>query len=133
MWLVAWETPALDFDCPVRRILAAAAVAIGLSVAATGVLSFRMAETTVNPMKPDSSSALVVSGIYRWTGNPMYLGFLCILIGWGIFLSNAAAFMVLPGFVLYLNRFQIEPEEQALTRLFGETFLTYRSRVRRWI
>ena len=133
MWLVAWETPALDFDCPVRRILAAAAVAIGLSVAATGVLSFRMAETTVNPMKPDSSSALVVSGIYRWTRNPMYLGFLCILIGWGIFLSNAAAFLVLPGFVLYLNRFQIEPEEQALTRLFGETFLTYRSRVRRWI
>ena len=133
MWLVAWETPALDFDCPVRRILAAAAVAIGLSVAATGVLSFRMAETTVNPMKPDSSSALVVSGIYRWTRNPMYLGFLCILIGWGIFLSNAAAFLVLPGFVFYLNRFQIEPEEQALTRLFGETFLTYRSRVRRWI
>ena len=133
MWLVAWETPALDFDCPVRRILAAAAVGIGLSVAATGVLSFRMAETTVNPMKPDSSSALVVSGIYRWTRNPMYLGFLCILIGWGIFLSNAAAFLVLPGFVFYLNRFQIEPEEQALTRLFGETFLTYRSRVRRWI
>ena len=60
-------------------------------------------------------------------------GILLLLIGWGIFLSNALAFLVLPGFVLYMNRFQIEPEERALTRLFGQAFVTYRSQVRRWI
>ena len=133
MWLVARTVPSLDVACPARQVLAAATVAIGLVVAAMGVFSFRRAKTTVNPMKPDSSSALVVTGIYRWTRNPMYLGFLCVLLGWGIFLSNAPAFLMLPGFILYLNRFQIEPEERALTNLFGEAFLAYRTRVRKWI
>ena len=62
----------------------------------------------------------------------MYLGFLWILLGWGIFFSNAPAFLVLPGFVLSMNRFQIEPEERALTRLFGQAFVAYATRVRRW-
>ena len=72
------------------------------------------------------------AGIYRLTRNPMYLGFLWILPGWGIFLSNAPAFLVLPGFALSMNRFQIEPEERALTRLFGQAFVAYATQVRRW-
>ena len=63
----------------------------------------------------------------------MSLGFLWILLGWGIFFSNAPAVLVLPGFVLFMNRFQIEPEERALTRLFGQAFVAYATRVRRWI
>lgn len=133
MWLIAWAAPAFEFAFPARLICAVGAVVIGITVAGMGVLSFRMAKTTVNPMKPDSSSALVVTGIYRLTRNPMYLGFLWILLGWGIFLSNALAFLALPGFVLYMNRFQIEPEERALRRLFGQTFVTYVNHVRRWI
>ncbi len=62
----------------------------------------------------------------------MYLGFLWILLSWGIFLSNALALLILPGFVLYMNRFQIEPEERALIRLFGQAFVTCTTRVRRW-
>ena len=62
----------------------------------------------------------------------MYLGFLWILLGWGIFLSNAPAFLVLPGFVLSMNRSQIELEERALIRLFGLAFVTYTTQVRRW-
>lgn len=133
MWVVAWAAPAFGFAFPARVISAMGVVFIGIAIAGTGVFSFSRAKTTVNPMKPDSSSALVVSGIYRLTRNPMYLGILLLLIGWGIFLSNALAFLVLPGFVLYMNRFQIEPEERALTRLFGQAFVTYRSQVRRWI
>lgn len=133
MWLIAWITPALGFVFPARLIWAAGVVVIGIVIAAMGIFSFWMAKTTVNPMKPDSSSALVVTGIYRLTRNPMYLGFLWILLGWGIFLSNALAFLILPGFVLYMNRFQIGPEERALTRLFGQAFVTYRTQVRRWI
>ncbi|MBA5868857.1 MAG: hypothetical protein GDA68_02445 [Nitrospira sp. CR2.1] len=63
----------------------------------------------------------------------MYLGFLWILLSWGIFLSHALAFLILPGFVSYINRFQIEPEERALTNLFGQEFVTYRAHVRRGI
>lgn len=133
MWWMAWMTPNLEVSFPARRILAIGAVLIGVAIAGTGILSFRMAKTTVNPMKPDSASALVVTGIYRVTRNPMYLGFLWILLGWGIVLSHALAFLILPGFVLYMNRFQIEPEERALTTLFGQAFVDYRSRVRRWI
>ncbi len=133
MWLIAWAAPAFGFDFPARLICATGAVVIGLAVAGMGIVSFRMAKTTVNPMKPESSSALVVSGIYRWTRNPMYLGFLWILLGWGIYLSNVPAYVVLPGFVLYMNRFQIEPEERALLRLFGRAFAEYRARVRKWI
>ncbi|MBP9159034.1 MAG: isoprenylcysteine carboxylmethyltransferase family protein [Sphingobium sp.] len=133
MWVIAWAVPTFGFVFPARRICAMGAVLIGTAVAGMGIFSFRRARTTVNPMKPDSSSALVVTGIYRLTRNPMYLGFLWILLGWGIFLSNAPAFLVLPGFVLYMNRFQIEPEERALTRLFGRAFVTYATQVRRWI
>lgn len=133
MWVVAWAAPAFGFAFSARFVSAIGVVAIGIAIAGVGVVSFKRAKTTVNPMKPDSSSALVVTGIYRLTRNPMYLGILLLLIGWGIFLSNVLALLVLPGFVLYMNRFQIEPEERALTRLFGQAFVTYRSQVRRWI
>lgn len=86
-------------------------------------------EELIDPMQ-----GLELKGpLYRLTRNPMYLGFLWILLGWGIFLSNALAFLILPGFVFYMNRFQIEPEERALTRLFGQAFVAYATQVRRWI
>ncbi len=84
-------------------------------------------------MRPDSASSLVVSGVYRYTRNPMYLGFLLILPGWAAFLSNAAARVVFPAFVLYMDHFQVFPEERALASLFAQEFADYRARVRRWI
>lgn len=133
MWLVTWVMPAFGFVLPGRDLFAIPAMAAGAAIAGMGIVSFRRAHTTVNPMKPDSSSSLVVSGIYRLTRNPMYLGFFLILLGWTVFLSNLLAFLLLPAFVWYINHFQIEPEEQALTLLFGQAFLSYRTRVRRWI
>jgi protein-S-isoprenylcysteine O-methyltransferase Ste14 len=87
----------------------------------------------VNPMTPEASSALVVAGIFRWTRNPMYLGMLVVLIAWALWLSNALAFIVLPLFVAYLNRFQILPEERALQARFGAEFERYCRSVRRWL
>jgi protein-S-isoprenylcysteine O-methyltransferase Ste14 len=75
----------------------------------------------------------VTWGIYAITRNPMYLGGLVILSGWAIFLSNALAFLFLPTYVLYINRFQIKPEERALTALFGQEYVAYQGRVRRWL
>ena len=62
----------------------------------------------------------------------MYLGFLLILCGWAIFLRNAFVFPFLPMFILYMNRFQIQAEERALTETFGAMFIGYTARVRRW-
>lgn len=133
MWLMAWALPEYGFDLPYHRLMAQIAAAAGFVVAAWGVAAFRRAGTTVNPMKPESSSSLVRSGIYSYTRNPMYLGFLLVLLAWALYLSHPAAFLFLPLYVLYMNRFQIEPEEQALASLFGEAFTTYASRVRRWL
>jgi protein-S-isoprenylcysteine O-methyltransferase Ste14 len=133
MWLVTWAIPTIGFKLPARTLVSVSVAVAGMVITGLGVASFRRANTTVNPMKPASSSTLVVSGIYRYTRNPMYLGFLLGLIGWAIYLSNALAFFLLPAFVAYINRFQIGPEEKALGVLFGEQFVAYCSRVRRWL
>jgi len=133
MWLVSWAFPAFDFSVPARHVLSAGLTLSGLVVSTLGAASFRKAGTTLNPLKPDTSSALVASGIYRLTRNPMYLGFLLTLVGWATFLANALAFGWLPAFIFYMNRFQIVPEERALTEKFGRDFVAYQSKVRRWL
>jgi protein-S-isoprenylcysteine O-methyltransferase Ste14 len=133
MWLVARAAPVFEIALPARGFLAVGLAVTGIVVSLSGVVSFRRAKTTVNPMKPDSSSSLVSSGVYALTRNPMYLGFLLVLAGWAVFLSNVLGFLLLPVFVFYMNRFQIEPEEKALAILFGPAFNAYQSRVRRWL
>jgi protein-S-isoprenylcysteine O-methyltransferase Ste14 len=133
MWVVARAAPALTLPLPYRDAIALGLVLAGVVVSMLGVAAFKRAKTTVNPMNPSSSSALVVLGIYRQTRNPMYLGFALALCGWGAFLSNAPALALLPGFVLYMNRFQIEPEERALELRFGREFVEYTRRARRWL
>ena len=133
MWLGTWLVPALTFMMPGHSVVALAAGLSGAMIDVVSVVAFRRAGTTVNPMKPDTSSSLVASGIYTRTRNPMYLGLLLILLGWAIYLSNAMAFLLLPGFIWYINRFQIEPEEKALASRFGAKFDSYASRVPRWL
>lgn len=133
MWLGAWAVPKLGFSLPGRAFVAAGTALVGAIICVLGVASFKRAKTTVNPMKPESSSSLVTSGIYRLTRNPMYLGFLLILLGWVAYLSNGLAFVPVPAFVLYMTLFQIRPEERALDARFGPEFAAYKGRVRRWI
>ncbi|MCK7595599.1 methyltransferase family protein [Pseudomarimonas salicorniae] len=116
-----------------RPALTTLLVLSGAAVALSGVLSFRRQRTTVNPLSPDQASSLVCSGIYRFSRNPMYLGFLLLLGAAAAWLSSLHALWLMPAFVLYLNRFQIEPEERALAARFGAEFSAYRQRVRRWI
>ena len=133
MWAISSAVPALDFYLPAKSLSAVSLPLIGAVVCLAGVVSFHRAKTTVNPMKPDSASSLVVSGIYKYTRNPMYLGFLLVLLGWAAFLSNLAALALLPAFVAYMNRFQIRPEERVLASLFPNDYPAYRAKVRRWI
>ena len=133
MWLVARVTPELAVNIPARGVIAAVIFAVGLAVAISAVVRFGRARTTVNPLAPETASSLVTSGIYRFTRNPMYLGLLFALLAWSVVLANPLVLIFLPVFVLYMNRFQIGPEEAALTGRFGEEFVAYTSRVRRWI
>ena len=133
MALIAWAIPVSDFVVPWREPVTIVFALAGVAVSLLGVRSFRRAGTTVSPLRSSAASSLVVSGVYSRTRNPMYLGFLLIMLAWALFLSNAIAFLLLPAFVLFMNRFQIEPEERALTALFGREFDAYKLRVRKWL
>lgn len=132
-WLTTRIVPAMNFEFSARAALAAMFGLLGAIVSVLGVASFRRARTTVNPLTPDATTALVVSGVYRVTRNPMYLGFLLLLLAEIVWLANPVALLAGPGFVVYLNRFQIVPEENALQSRFGAEFNAYATRVRRWI
>jgi protein-S-isoprenylcysteine O-methyltransferase Ste14 len=80
---------------------------------------------------PQQSSSLVATGIYRFSRNPMYPGFLLALLGWSVYLANWIAALLLPVFVVYMNRFQIQPEGRALLQKFGAQFSEYAAAVRR--
>jgi protein-S-isoprenylcysteine O-methyltransferase Ste14 len=133
MWLGAAYVPGFHFRFPLQSIAALVIGLAGIITCTLGFLEFKRAKTTVNPTKPQSSSSLVTSGIYRHTRNPMYLGFLLILAGWAAFTATTLSFFGLPAFVFYMNQFQIKPEERALESLFGEEFTEYCFIVRRWI
>lgn len=119
-WQLAWWWAALP-------------VCVGAGVALAGVLAFRRAATTVNPTTPQASSSVVTGGIYAFSRNPMYVGFALVLLGWALWLGNGAALVLVPAFVLYMNRFQIAPEERMLTDKFGASYTQYVQQVRRWL
>jgi len=133
MWLAAVCFPTLNYRFPFQSLVAWVIGISGLVVCTLGFLEFRRAKTTVNPVKPESASSLVQTGIYRRTRNPMYFGFLLMLVGCAIAMANFATFLAPPVYVVYMTQFQIKPEERALTRIFGDEFKAYCARTRRWI
>lgn len=133
MWLASVQLPRLAFALPGRLVVATALGGLGLIFAVAGMIAFRIAMTTINPMRPGAASVLVTSGAYRFSRNPMYIGLLLTLGGWAVFLSHSLAWLFLPAFVAYMNRFQISPEEEALSSKFGQEFAAYKQSVRRWL
>jgi protein-S-isoprenylcysteine O-methyltransferase Ste14 len=131
-WYLARHTFSLDIPAVITLMLSIGIGVAGVFVMLAGVLSFRRMKTTISPLRPGAATALVTSGIYRYTRNPMYLGMLLLLIGWGVYLSSPAAFVGVVVFWLYIGRFQIRPEERALETLFGNAYSDYVAKVRRW-
>ncbi|SFL44581.1 Protein-S-isoprenylcysteine O-methyltransferase Ste14 [Nitrosomonas aestuarii] len=133
MWAVAKVGPQFSLELQVRYALIGTLIVVGVSFDLLGLVAFRALRTTINPLKPDHASALVTSGVYRVTRNPMYVGVMLLLFAWGIYLSSLLSLAGLPIFVMYITRFQIQPEERALENIFGEEFSNYKKRVRRWL
>ncbi len=121
------------FDFPFPTIVVSLMVILSGYIGCAGVLEFRKAKTTVNPIKVGTASTVVESGIFAYTRNPMYLALLILLFAYGYWQQNIISLVLPFGFIVYMNRFQIQPEEQALGKLFGEQYISYKSRVRRWI
>lgn len=120
------------FSTEIRLLTSALLTFVAAAVCVAGVVQFKLHQTTVNPMNPESASSLVQSGIYKFTRNPMYLGFAIFLFACAWYVSSIGGFLVVPLFVFYMNVFQIKPEERALGKLFGEEYSDYKNRVRRW-
>lgn len=133
MWLLA-RTGLLTLPAfPLQTVLAGLLVGTGLGLMLVAAIHFGRHGTTVNPVHPEESSELVTGGIYRVTRNPMYLGDLLLLLGWGVFLGSVPALIASGLFVLWIDRLQIPREETALRTRFGEAYDAYCQRVRRWV
>jgi len=106
---------------------------IGLAIMLSGALEFRRAKTTVNPLNPEQATELVINGVFKRTRNPMYLGMSLIIVGATLLFGNLIGVGWMMGFMLYIQVFQIRPEEKAMKKLFGEQFEQYCKQVRRWV
>jgi protein-S-isoprenylcysteine O-methyltransferase Ste14 len=133
MWAASLATPPLAVPAALRTWLAAALACAAVGVMVLAIASFRGARTTVDPTRPERAEHLVETGVYRFTRNPMYLGMLLVLLAWAVLLATAQSLVVSAVFVPYMDRFQIGPEERALTARFGQEYRDFTARVRRWL
>ena len=106
---------------------------LGFSVLFAAARSFKEHQTTINPIKIETASSLVVSGIFNYSRNPMYLGMALILLGLSLKFNLIGGLIFTALFILFITNFQIKPEEKAMQKIFGEEFLSYKNKVRRWL
>ena len=110
--------------------LGAAVMAAGVLIAIWAALSFRAAKTTIIPHQ--APSALITTGAFAWSRNPIYLADVIVLIGWALIFGAALALLVVVIFIWVLTARFIAPEEERLTAAFGEEFIAYQAKVGRW-
>ncbi|MDC3109984.1 isoprenylcysteine carboxylmethyltransferase family protein [Flavobacteriales bacterium] len=118
---------------PFQSLISIFILSIGILILLNPVLKFKKSKTTINPIKFKKVNKLVTSGIYKYSRNPMYLGLLMIVISSSIFYLNIYSILTPLFFYLWINRFQIKREEVFLTEKFGEDYLSYKKKTRRWI
>lgn len=132
MYLLATFLPIGNFDFFGRTYLMYFLLGLGSLIGLIAVFHFVKLKTTVDPMNPHRASKLVSGGLYSVSRNPMYLAMLLLLLGLGLKLENVFNVLLAAGFVAYMNRFQIIPEEHVLQGIFGKEYQQYCVKVRRW-
>ena len=132
MWFVDRTAPLLQLiESPLNRA-GWALIGVGGAIIGAAVLQFRRAHTTVDPTRPARASALVRTGIFGYSRNPMYLGMAVGLCGGAVLLGSLSPWLVVALFVPLLTWLQIRPEEAVLATLFGRDYLDYCRQVGRW-
>lgn len=133
MWFVSSMSPWAVIQIPGKECVAGALWIMSFALIIVAATEFISAKTTANPLTPELATSIVTTGVYRLSRNPMYVGFLLMLAAGGVFLANVLSVLLLPLFVVYLNRFQIIPEENSLLAKFGNDYARYLKSVRRWV
>jgi protein-S-isoprenylcysteine O-methyltransferase Ste14 len=120
---------------PALPLLGAALAAwvAGIGMAAAAMIEFMRAGTTADPHSPQNARSIISTGIFHYTRNPIYLAFILLLLGLALFLATPWALLGPLAYALYIGRFQVAPEERALSVKFGTEYEQYRTRVRRWL
>ncbi len=128
----------LHFMFPIMTIVSLPWNLLGIVPLVVGVVinmvadnTFRRANTPIKPF--EEPTALVTSGMYQVSRNPMYLGLVLILVGIAILLGSVMPYIVIPVFMILIEKSFIRVEEQGLEQKFGQQWLEYRQRVRRWV
>ena len=132
MYLLATYLPVGYFDFFGRNYLMYLLLFLALLIGTVSLFQFFSSKTSIDPRSPSKVSTLVTGGLYQYSRNPMYLALLLLLLGWGLYLGNAFNTLLAAGFVYYMNTFQIIPEEEVLTNMFGKEYQKYCVIVRRW-
>ena len=118
----AWLTP-----------LALGIALSGLLLIGITIVTMRRAQTTVSPTRPDKSRALIRTGIFAVSRNPIYLGSAVLVFAYALYLWLPQSFVAVPIWIAWIQRFQIVPEERVLREKFAESFAQYVGETRRWV
>ena len=105
----------------------------GFFILVSAVRLFRKDKTTVNPLSPEQATKLVTDGIFKYSRNPMYLGMAFILASIAVFFNLLGGIILIALFCAYITKFQIIPEERAMSDLFSDDFDKYIKETRRWV
>lgn len=122
-----------EYHSNLINVLSAIFLFFGLLVFFLAVASFKRYKTTVNPLQPSKATHLVISGIFRFTRNPMYLGMALVLLSLSFKFNLLGGLIVTVFFIMFITKFQIIPEEEAMLSLFQDEFEIYKENTRRWI
>jgi protein-S-isoprenylcysteine O-methyltransferase Ste14 len=113
------------------RVLGWPLIAGGLAIGLLGFREMKRADTNVDPREP--TTAIVTAGPYRFTRNPLYLSMTLMYVGISALANALSAILLLPAVLAVMRRGVIEREERYLEGKFGDEYLSYKSRVRRWL
>ncbi len=106
---------------------------LSMSMAGTAAEQFRRRGTTVEPFHPERASALVTTGANSISRNPMYVGMAGVLVEHAVWRASWIALIPVAGFVVLIDRGQIDAEEDALAEKFGSDYAAYRASTPRWL
>lgn len=129
---IIWFLPSTHTQSAALSYLGTVLIVAGLGINAWPKVLFRRAGTSISPVQPALARALVTHGPYRFSRNPMYLGYAVALLGWVACLAQPWGLFATTLFVAYITRFQILPEERHLSARFPAQYAAYCRAVRRW-
>ncbi len=132
-WAIHTWFPVFDVEIPFRRALVVFLTGTALVLGSWSIWLFYRNDTTAHAHKPHETERMVTSGPYKHTRNPMYLALSMVLIALAIYLTDLLCLMLMPGFFIYMTRFQIIPEERHMAEKFGEEYEEYAENTPRWL